>query len=79
MFIARKSLSSGKVRSLDVPVTVEALAAYELGETPEKAFPRLSLAFREYIMTGMTRSEWVEIFGEDDAGYGRSVQTTVTA
>ncbi len=72
MFIARKSLSSGKVRSLDVPVTVEALAAYELGESVEKAFPRLSLAFREYIMSGMTRGEWVEIFSEKDEGYGRT-------
>ena len=72
MFIARKSLSSGIVRTKDIPVTIEQLASYENGATVEKAFPRLNLIHREFIMTGMTRSEWLETFGIEDNSYGRN-------
>jgi len=74
MYIARKSMLNGKVRTLDVPVTPEQLKAYEDGVDVEKAFPRLSLAFREFIMSGLTRSDWIEAFGEKDEGYGRTVK-----
>lgn len=72
MFIARKSIASNRVRTLDVPCSVEELAKYELGMKAEKAFPKLSPAFREFIISGMTRSEWVEVYGENDPDYGRS-------
>ncbi len=72
MFIARKSLSSGIVRTKDIPVTIEQLAAYENGEPVEKAFPRLNLIHREFIMTGMTRSEFIEVFSATDNSYGRN-------
>lgn len=74
MFIARKSMLNGKVRTLDIPVTPEQLKAYEEGKDVEKAFPRLSLSFREFIISGMTRSDWIEAFSEQDEGYGRTVK-----
>jgi len=74
MFIARRSMLNGKIRTLDVPVTPEQLKAYEDGQDVEKAFPRLSLAYREFIMSGMTRSDWIEAFSEQDEGYGRTVK-----
>jgi hypothetical protein len=72
MFIARQSIASNKVRSLDVPCTTEELARYEQGMPAQKAFPKLSAAFREYIISGMTRSEWIEVYGENDPSYGVS-------
>jgi hypothetical protein len=72
MFIARKSLSSGIVRTKDIPVTIEQLTAYENGATVEKAFPRLNLIHREFIMTGMTREEFVDVFSATDNSYGRN-------
>jgi hypothetical protein len=77
MFIARKSLSSGIVRTKDIPVTVEQLTAYENGATVEKAFPRLNLIHREFIMTGMTREEFVDVFSATDNSYGRNQLPTL--
>jgi hypothetical protein len=72
MFISRKSIASNKVRTLDIPCTPEQLARYEQGDTVEKAFPRLSLFHREFIISGMSRGEWIEVFGENDNGFGKS-------
>ena len=74
MFIARKSMSSGKIRTIDVPVTPEQLEAWEEGEPIEKAFPKLSLAHREYIMSGLTPSEFTEVFGVTDNSFGRTIK-----
>jgi hypothetical protein len=57
---------------MDIPVTVEQLQAYHDAEPIEKVFNRLDLAHREFIMTGMTRSEWLEVYGVEDNSYGRS-------
>jgi hypothetical protein len=74
MFITRKSLSSGIVRSIDIPVTIEQLDAYEDGEPVEKAFPNLSLQHREFIMSGMVSEEFSEVFGITDSSFGRSLK-----
>jgi hypothetical protein len=75
MFIARKSIATNKVRTLDIPCTPEQLARYEQGESVEKAFPRLNLFHREFIISGMTRSEWLEVFSEQDNGFGKEPGT----
>jgi hypothetical protein len=76
MFIARKSLSSGIVRTLDIPIEAEALQAYHDGGTVEKTLGKLNLHQREFIMTGMTRGEWIEAFGAEDNDYGKCPKLT---
>lgn len=66
MIITRTSTYSGIKRSLDLPVTEEQLRAYSRGELLQNAFPNLTPGQREFIKTGITQSEWVEIFGEDE-------------
>jgi hypothetical protein len=66
MIITRTSMTSGITRSLDLPVTEAQLAAYKGGALVQNAFPNLTPGEREFIMTGITQSEWVDIFGEDE-------------
>lgn len=65
MLIKRTSISSGKVRTIDIPVTIMEMEKYAAGTPVEKAFPRLKPILREFIVSGMTRSEWLEVFGND--------------
>jgi hypothetical protein len=58
---------SGIERSLDLPVTEAQLERYyEEGLLLQNAFPNLTPGQREFIKTGITQAEWVEIFGEDE-------------
>ena len=58
MKITRKSLISGRLLTLDLPVTDEQLVAYEQGALLQDAFPHLSPVDREFIKTGVTAEEW---------------------
>jgi len=58
MKITRKSQVSGQLHTLDLPVTAEQLRAYEQGTLVQDAFPHLSPADREFILTGITAEEW---------------------
>jgi hypothetical protein len=63
--ITRKSMMSGKVRTLDIPVTQEQLDAWQRGELIQAAMPNISPDDREFIMTGITREEWDGTFMDD--------------
>ena len=66
MLVTRKSGYSGKVRTLDLPVTDEQMLAYLHGNMPiQFVFPNLSPSEREFIMTGITDDEWNEMFPPD--------------
>lgn len=50
-----------------VAVLADSLFLYEAeGYLIQRAFPYLTDDEREFILTGMTASEWDELFGEDD-------------
>lgn len=66
MLIKRTSISSGKIRTIDIPVTIPEMEKYASGVPVEKAFPRLKPILREFIVSGMTRGEWLEVFGNDE-------------
>ncbi len=78
MHIARKSLATNKVRILDLPITPEQLAKYDAGTPIEKAFPKLSLTHREFLISGMSSVEYAEVFGAADSQFGRSQVTPTT-
>jgi hypothetical protein len=72
MNITRKSLISGKLHTLDLPVTEAQLQAYEDGALLQDAFPELAAPLRKFIKTGITPAEWTarvlaEIEVDDDA------------
>jgi hypothetical protein len=62
MLITRTSRVSGKIRTLDIPVTQEQLDAWYNGELIQKAMPNLTASQREFIKTGITDEEWDEMF-----------------
>jgi len=62
MEITRKSPFSGKVRTVEIPVTQEQLDAWSSGELAQNAMPHLSPEDREFIMTGIAADEWDSLF-----------------
>jgi hypothetical protein len=74
MLIIRTSPFSGNTNSMEIEVTQEQLSSWENGTLIQNAMPNLSADEREFIMTGITPSEWAEAFGsseeEDDGCIG---------
>jgi hypothetical protein len=62
MIITRTSTLSGHTSSMDIDVTLEQVASWEQGELVQNAMPNLSADEREFIMTGITPTEWNEMF-----------------
>ena len=70
MIITRKSPFSGAENTMDIPITGEELARLESGETLQAVVPHLSADHREFLITGITPTEW-DVFlgpGDDDPG-----------
>jgi hypothetical protein len=65
MTITRTSVFTGKVHSIDLTVTEEQMLAYYQGALLQNAFPNLSPEEREFIKSGVTASEWDDIFGAE--------------
>ena len=66
MLIQRRSLISGLIRTLDLPVTEEQIEAWENGALIQDAMPNLNTAQREFLLTGITDDEWNETFPPED-------------
>lgn len=66
MLITRQSTWSGKVRTLDIPVTHEQLYEWERGTLIQNAMPNLTADQREFLMTGITAEEWDEMFERNE-------------
>lgn len=66
MLITKTSIFTGKVHQMDLPITQEQLDSYGTRDVLiQDAFPNLSPAQREFLMTGITPDEWNKVFGED--------------
>lgn len=66
MIVERRSPVTGRINSMDLPVTEEQIQAWRDGGLIQKVMPHLSGTEREFLMTGMTEEEWTSMFGEDD-------------
>lgn len=69
MLVTRRSVLTGVVHSMDIPVTAAELDRYyENSVDIQVALAHLSPGQREFIMTGVTPEEWAETFprGEDE-------------
>ena len=72
MKIVRKSWFTDIVREMDLPITEEQIARYELeGLTVQVAFPNLTEDQCEFFLTGATQDEWDQftIHPEDKEGH----------
>ena len=65
MLITRKSLMSGNINSMSLPITEEQYTAWEQGTLVQNAMPHLTPDEREFVMSGITPEEWAETFGEE--------------
>lgn len=66
MLVTRKSMVSGVVRTLDLPITEEQVNNYSNGMLLQDAFPNLSKSDREFYKSGITDEEWQSIFGNPE-------------
>ena len=66
MKITKTSMISGKTNSMEIDVTIDQYKSWIDGENIQVAMPHLSSDEREFIKTGMTPSEWEELFGEEE-------------
>ena len=64
MEILRKSQYSGKLYTMDLPVTEEQMQKFENREgLIQDIFPNLTADQREFIKSGIINEEWEELFG----------------
>ena len=66
MQITRTSIFSGNTNTMELNVTQEQLTAWESGVHIQVAMPQLNADEREFVKTGMTPTEWEELFGEEE-------------
>jgi hypothetical protein len=66
MLVTRKSMISGKVHTMFLPITLMQIAAYNSGVLLQNAFPNLSNAEREFYKSGITPEEWDATFKDDE-------------
>ena len=71
MLITRKSLISGNINTMSLPITEEQYNAWEQGTLVQDAMPHLSPDEREFIMTGITPEEWADNFGDEQSKVGQ--------
>ncbi len=65
MLIQRKSILTGIVHIMDLPVTEDQMYEYlHGGVLLQHAFPHLTPDQREFILNGVTPEEWDEAFPE---------------
>ncbi len=62
MEITRKSSATGKRHTLDLPITDAQIAKYHNGALVQDAFPHLTADQREFIVSGATAEEWINLF-----------------
>lgn len=58
MLISRISTLSGNFNEMEIDVTSEQLAQWNSGALIQDVMPHLTPDEREFIMTGVTSSEW---------------------
>jgi hypothetical protein len=63
MILARKSMLTGEVHSMELPITSKQLSTWDSGKgLIQEVFPKLTADQREFIMSGITQEEWDNAF-----------------
>lgn len=66
MKITKTSTLTGRVHTMDLPITQEQIDRWERGTLIQVAMPRLNPDEREFLISGITPEEWEETFGRDE-------------
>ena len=61
--ITRQSMLTGLVHTMELPITMHQYLSWKEGKLIQDAMPNLNAEQREFLMTGITPSEWNEAFG----------------
>lgn len=62
MEVTKKSSLSGKSNTMVLDFTMPQYMAWKGGAMAQDAFPQLDADGREFLMTGITPTEWNEMF-----------------
>ena len=65
MDIKRRSPWSKKTSTMRLDVTEEEYNAWRNGMLIQEAMPRLNSNEREFLMTGLTNTDWFDMFKDD--------------
>ena len=63
MLVTKQSAISGKMNSMELPITEAQLMAHRNGELVQNVFPNLSVEEREFLVSGISPKEWNDLFG----------------
>ena len=63
MFIQKQSMLSGKINEMELPITNEQIEDWQSGRLIQHAMPHLDEWQREFLITGVTKEEWVQEYG----------------
>ena len=66
MFITRQSPLTGKVKVMQIDVTLAQLCSWRAGTLAQDAFPDLSADDREFIISGLTPEDWKALYGDQE-------------
>jgi len=68
MEVTRRSPFTGKIHTMDLPITQAELDEYNSpqGRLIQNIWPNLSPGEREFIKTGITEEEWDAAFGKEE-------------
>ena len=66
MKIQRKSPVTGVDHEMDIAVTLEQLMSWQNGMLIRKAMPNLTPEEREFIISGITKEEWDQLYPEEE-------------
>lgn len=65
MKINKRCPFSGAINSMNIDVTQAQIDKWQGGTLVQVAFPNISAAEREFIMTGITPAQWAKTFPEE--------------
>jgi hypothetical protein len=66
MYITKTSILTGVEHTLDIPVTLEQLHAWQQGALIQNVMSHLSKDEREFLISGITESEWETYMKEEE-------------
>lgn len=64
MLIEKKSILSGVVRVVNMPITYDQYNDWKGGMLIQDAMPQLTEDQREFMISGITPKEWQEVYGD---------------
>lgn len=66
MLIDKRSVITGVVNQMDLGVTYDELKRHQDGELAHNVWPLLLPSQREFLISGITPEEWLDVMGCED-------------